>query len=91
MQANSYSFTTTTHGKWILTGEHAVLRGSPAIIFPIASRALTLNYQISQTPLQIEFINNPDHEILKTAFLAVLKREQPLSINPLRLFAVIFI
>lgn len=83
MQANSYSFTTTTHGKWILTGEHAVLRGSPAIIFPIASRALTLNYQISQTPLQIEFINNPDHEILKTAFLAVLKRGAAIIDKPI--------
>lgn len=28
-------FETTTHGKWILAGEHAVLRGFSALVFPV--------------------------------------------------------
>lgn len=37
-------FTTSIHGKWILTGEHAVVRGQPAIIFPIEEKTLELQY-----------------------------------------------
>lgn len=31
-------------GKWILFGEHAVIRGSPAVVFPLRSRFLNLSY-----------------------------------------------
>lgn len=41
----SPSFQITTHAKCILAGEHAVLRGSPAIIFPVKSRTLELTYK----------------------------------------------
>lgn len=42
------SFTTTTYGKWIFSGEHAVLRGGPALVFPLFKKKLELQY--SQTP-----------------------------------------
>ena len=32
-------------GKWILAGEHSVLRGGEAIVFPLMSRFLKLTYQ----------------------------------------------
>ena len=34
-----------TYGKWILAGEHAVLRGSPALAFPLLSRRLELTFE----------------------------------------------
>lgn len=49
----SYDFETTTHGKWILAGEHAVLRDHPALVFPLKTKQLTLAYQASKTPLAI--------------------------------------
>lgn len=33
-----------THGKCILTGEHAVIRGMPAVVIPLKSRSLSLEW-----------------------------------------------
>lgn len=40
----SKSFETLTMGKWILAGEHAVLRGSAALVFPLATAQLQFRY-----------------------------------------------
>lgn len=47
------TFTTTTFGKWILSGEQSVLRGHPALVFPLGNYKLQLSYRPSPKPLKI--------------------------------------
>lgn len=48
-------FHTTTHAKWILAGEHAVLRGHPALVFPISNLKLSLQYHHSTSGLTSDY------------------------------------
>lgn len=45
---------TKTYAKWILSGEHAVIRGYPALVFPLANFHLELSYQDTPIPLSID-------------------------------------
>jgi mevalonate kinase len=56
-------FETKTYGKWILAGEHAVLRGCPALAFPLLTRSLELQYRSSQEPLSVDFAGPHGPEI----------------------------
>ncbi|HVK61627.1 MAG TPA: hypothetical protein VM432_08760, partial [Bdellovibrionales bacterium] len=64
---------TRAHGKWILAGEHAVLRGSPALAFPIFARSLALRFEETDVPLSVEFNGNHGDE-LKLLFWGVMER-----------------
>ena len=66
------AFATTTYGKWILSGEHAVLRGCPALAFPLLTRTLHLAYTPTGQPLQVEFTGENGAE-LKLLFYGVLE------------------
>ncbi len=60
-----------THGKWILAGEHSVLRGGTALVFPVASRFLDFEFVPgSELKLEIQHKNTD----LEMAFWGVLEK-----------------
>lgn len=60
-----------THGKWILAGEHAVLRGGTALVFPVASRYLDFEFEPgAELKLDIQHKNTD----LEMAFWGVLEK-----------------
>ncbi|MBX3022442.1 MAG: hypothetical protein KF799_12280 [Bdellovibrionales bacterium] len=65
-------FRTVTYGKWILAGEHAVLRGCPALAFPLTTCSLELEFIPTSTALEVEF-SGPHGEELKLLFYGVLE------------------
>lgn len=50
-----HDFYSQTHAKWILAGEHAVVRGHSALVFPLHAKTMTLQYQDNQLPLSAAF------------------------------------
>lgn len=80
------SFQTTTYGKWILSGEHSVLRGQEALVFPLFSRGSHFSFtpvlsQKNQFSVKITGSNAIDIESIVRALVAkafdILEREQP--------------
>lgn len=51
-------FTTATHGKCILTGEHTVLRGGGALICPVLSRKLVLTHNVTDSAFKINILGS---------------------------------
>lgn len=66
-------FQTTTHGKWILAGEHAVLRGHGALVFPIPEKQLSLTYVTTQSDLSADF-GGQNGEDMHLLFWSVLEQ-----------------
>lgn len=62
----------SAHGKWILVGEHSVLRGCPALVFPVWGRCLNSQYQYSDEPLKVE-ISGREGEPLRLLFWGVIE------------------
>lgn len=54
----SIDFSCKSFGKWILAGEHSVLRGVPALVFPIQSRNLELNYSKGYQSLELQLVGD---------------------------------
>lgn len=67
-----FDFITTTYGKWILAGEHAVLRGHSALVFPIAEKNLTLHYNSASKEVNADF-NGQHGETLHLLFWSILE------------------
>lgn len=78
-------FSTTTYGKWILAGEHAVVRGHGALVFPIKEKRFTLTYHASPVPLGAEYTGSSGAE-MHLLFWSVLEQGMQLlgrSLNEL--------
>lgn len=50
-----HDFYSQAHAKWILAGEHAVVRGYSALVFPMHAKTMTLQYQDTGLALSADF------------------------------------
>lgn len=71
----------SAQGKWILAGEHAVLRGSPALVFPVANGGMTLSYEPSVQPLQLKLAGDRGEELKLLAWGVVENGAERLKHN----------
>jgi len=67
------SMSAEAYGKWILSGEHTVIRGGPALVFPVYMKALSLDYTAKDSPATCEFLGETGHEF-KLLFWGVMQR-----------------
>lgn len=58
-----FDFRTITYGKWILAGEHAVLRGHGALVFPVKSRQFILEYHANSSDLSADYAGEHGKEM----------------------------
>lgn len=59
------SFYTRTYGKWIFSGEHTVLRGGPALVFPLFKKKLELEYTVGKDPLVVQAMGENADDIIE--------------------------
>lgn len=63
--------TVTAYGKCIIAGEHAVIRGGSAVVFPVTNRYVTVTYFSEESPLTL-VLDNDCEPALALIFWGVL-------------------
>lgn len=82
----SYDFATKVPAKWILSGEHAVLRGHPALVFPMNAFHLHCEYQKNQEPLRVLSCGEPNDDLRILVFNLYARAAEFLGLSPTPLF-----
>lgn len=72
-KSEASDFEVVVPGKWILAGEHAVLRGSEALVFPLFSKFLRLIYTKGTNELEVN-IAGQNRQELELIIWSVLER-----------------
>ncbi len=67
-ETNLVLFQKRIPGKWILAGEHSVLRGGKALVFPLSSQYLEIFYFKADSALKIDLQGVNSNEISKVVF-----------------------
>jgi mevalonate kinase len=75
------NFETRTYGKWILAGEHSVLRGGEALVFPLKSQYLDWSFQPGGSSLEVEIPKGYPEEF-KLLFWSVFEKACQISKIP---------
>ncbi len=73
-----------THGKWILSGEHSVLRGGQALAFPTRHHYLDFEYKASEKPLSLK-IFHPNTDLERTFWDLLERALQKLNLDRSRI------
>ncbi len=66
------SYSKKSYAKWILAGEHTVLRGGSALVFPFKKYFIEFNYTPSEEPLSV--IVSPGQESLEIFFWGIVEK-----------------
>ncbi|WP_367608419.1 mevalonate kinase [Legionella sp. W05-934-2] len=74
----SSDFSTTVTAKWILAGEHSVVRSHPAIIYPLPHYQLSLSYEKSSSPWEVN-VSGIHHQEIETLFFSTLEHALTLA------------
>ena len=82
----SSNFETTVHGKWLLAGEHAVLRGVPALVFPVFDKSLKFTFKDTSKDIQVSIAGSNQKE-LDILFWKLLEHATDIIDIPMRKIA----
>lgn len=80
----------STPGKWILTGEHAVLRGKSAIVFPLSSKRFILDYHAEDIPVDIRLQGTGSDSLERSFWQGIDRALERLQLNRTDLSGIFF-